>query len=245
MLSPGNVKLGLGCLIWSFSLPSRLTCPGRSPVCERHCYSARFERRRPSVCRRYEGNWALSRPDFPKRVVAFIRRQVIGVVRIHVGGDFYSAAYARKWLAVMRRLPGVRFFCYTRSWRVAAIRRMLSAMARLANVRLWYSADRDTGAPRRVPRGVRVAWLMEEPGDHPPRADLVFRVHALRRLVQKWVPWRPGVGRALVCPVENGVTGHRTTCGQCGVCWRPPPEEKHPMIGLPMIGARQSGGTPG
>src|SRR5262249_616176 len=110
----------------------------------------------------------------------------------------YSASYARKWLAVMQRARHVRFFFYPRSWRVPAIRRLLGRMARLPNVRAWLSCDRDTGVPARVPRGVRLAWLMTTPDDRPPRADLVFRTLPLRRTVQK------RVGLALVCPVENG-----------------------------------------
>jgi hypothetical protein len=50
--------------------------------------------------------------------------------------------------------------------------------------------------------------------DLPPRADLVFRVHRLRKAVAK------RVALALVCPVENGATGHRTDCGRCRLCIR-------------------------
>src|SRR5262245_60203608 len=104
MLCPGNTKLGRGRLIWSFSLPSRSSCPGRSAVCERACYSHAVERRRSSVLRRYRRNLMESRRlDFAARMVDFIRRRRVAVVRLHVGGDFYSAEYARKWLAVMRR----------------------------------------------------------------------------------------------------------------------------------------------
>ena len=48
--------------------------------------------------------------------------------------------------------------------------------------------------------------------DIPTRADLVFRVQRLRKTVAK------RVNLALVCPVENGATGHRTDCGRCRVC---------------------------
>ena len=34
----------------------------------------------------------------------------------------WATRNARKWLHTMRRSPRVRFFFYTRSWRVAAIR---------------------------------------------------------------------------------------------------------------------------
>jgi hypothetical protein len=238
MLSPGNTRLGTTRAIWTFSLPSRTSCPGRSPLCARRCYSDHIERRRPSVRRRYERNLRLSRrPTFVARVVAFIVRRRVRVVRLHVGGDFPDPAYARKWLAVMRGLPTVRFYFYSRSWRVPAVRRVLAAMARLPNVRAWFSCDRDTGVPRRVPAGVRLAWLMTAPDDRPPRADLVFRVRPLRRLVQKRVGWEGGAGQALVCPTENGITGNRTSCARCGVCWRTAPPTSPTRVPLPVVGS--------
>jgi hypothetical protein len=135
------------------------------------------------------------------------------VVRLHVGGELYSPGYAKKWLAIMRQLPRVRFFLFSRTWRIAAIRPVLEQMARRKNVRLWYSCDRETGVPDDVPRGVRLAWLMVDHQDVPPRADLVFRVRRLRSQPVK------RIGLTLVCPVE-GATGHRTDCERCRVCWR-------------------------
>ena len=165
---------------------------------------------------RYQRNLELSRRrDFARLVLAFLILHDVRVVRIHVAGDFWCRGYARKWLTVMRRAPHVRFYFYTRSWRVPAIHPVLCQMALLPNVRAWFSCDRDTGVPEQVPAGVRLAWLMTRPDDLPPRADLIFRTLPLRRRVLK------RVGLALVCPVENGVTGHRTDCERCGVCWRP------------------------
>jgi hypothetical protein len=239
MLSPGNTKLGRGRRIWTFSLPSRTSCPGRSPLCARQCYAYRIERRPPSVRRRYQRNRRLSRrPDFVARVAAFLVRRQVHVVRLHVSGDFPSPAYARKWLAVMRRLPGVRFYFYTRSWRVPSIRRVLAAMAWLPNVRAWFSAGRQTGVPGRLPAGVRLAWLMTAPDDLPPRADLVFRVRPLWRLVRKRVGWEGGAGQALVCPTENGATGRRTSCELCGVCWRGPAPPSPARFPMPVIAHR-------
>src|SRR5262249_35667365 len=159
--------------------------------------SWRTERHRASVRLRYQRNLELSlRPGFAARMAGFIRRRGVRVVRVHVGGDFYDASYARKWLAVMRRCRATRFFFYTRSGRVPAVRRVLAAMARLDNVRAWFSCDRDVGVPSRLPRRVRLAWLMASPQDRPPRADLVFRVRRLRSQVCKRVPL-PVLGAAL------------------------------------------------
>jgi hypothetical protein len=218
VLSPGNTKLGRRGLIWGFGLPSARpdVCVGASDACREHCYAAAMERLRPAVLARYERNLQLSRlPDFEAVVVALIVVNTIAVVRIHVGGDFYSAAYARKWLRIARRLPEVCFYTYTRSWRDRRIRPVIEQLAGLPNVRVWYSCDRDTGVPDRVPKRVRLAWLMTAQDDlPPPRADLVFRVRRLRGRQAK------RIGLTLVCPVENGATGHRTDCNRCGVCWR-------------------------
>ena len=79
-------------------------------------------------------------------------------------------------------------------------------------MRLWYSCDHDTGIPARVPRRVKLAWMHTSADDIPDRADLIFRVQRLRKTVAK------RVSLALVCPVENGATGHRTDCGRCRLC---------------------------
>jgi hypothetical protein len=239
MLTPGNTKLGRRRRLWGFGLPSRSTCPGRSGACAAACYSYRLEQFRPGVRARYRRNLILSRrADFARRVLALIAARAVEVVRVHTAGDFYAAAYARQWLTVMRAAPAARFFLYTRSWRVPDIRRVLLAMARLANVRVWFSCDRETGLPGRVPRRVRLAWLMTRPDDLPPRADLVFRVRRLRGAVLKRVPWLDAPGAALVCPTENGITGHRTSCSQCRLCWRPLPEPPAgPRRALPLLGS--------
>ena len=209
LLSQGNNKLGEG--IYTFSLPAVATCPGASPACRCECYALRgrfhFLRR---AYRRYLA--ASAEEGFVARMVGEIRRRWAGCVRIHVSGDFYSAEYVRKWAAVARACPATRFFAYTRSWRRADIAEALAELSRCRNVRLWYSCDHDTGIPARVPRRVRLAWMQTSADDLPPRADLVFRVHRLRGTVAK------RVSLALVCPVENGATGHRTDCGRCRVC---------------------------
>lgn len=239
MLTRGNGKLGRG-RIWGFGLPSRATCPGQTPACSAHCYSAQIEAYRPSVRQRYQSNYALSRrSDFADRVCAFIRRRGIEVVRVHTAGDFDTLEYAQRWLSVMQRLPGTRFYLYTRSWRIPRIRRVLTSMARCSNVRVWFSLDRDTGSPGRVPAGVQLAWLMTEEADIPDRGDLIFRTQSLRRRIRKRVAL-PNGAETLVCPTENGVTGHRTDCERCGICWehpfqpQPQPQNQNGRVTLPM-----------
>jgi hypothetical protein len=233
MLTPGNKKLGER-LIWGFGLPSGRpdVCAGMSAECREHCYARQVERLRPAALARYEKNLALSRlPDFERRIRYFLLGHEIAVVRLHVGGDFYSAAYARKWARVMRRLPEVRFFLYTRAWRLTAIRPALERMAGLPNCRVWYSCDRETGVPARVLPRVRLVWLLTRAGDDPPRgAGLAFRIRRLRGEP------RTRANGVRICPAEDGVLRERrVTCDRCGLCWEPLPGEPRRRVALPLL----------
>jgi hypothetical protein len=152
---------------------------------------------------------------FPQLVIDDIRERWIQVVRIHVSGDFYDVPYTRKWLTVARALPQVKFYAYTRSWREKRFRRALADLAACDNVRLWYSADDETGPPEDVPASVRVAWMMTIEEELPviePSA-VVFPVHSLRHDVPK------KVAGAVVCPADRTET-KSTTCAACSLCWR-------------------------
>lgn len=233
MLTRGNHKLG-GRLIWSFSLPSARPqiCTGMTSLCRHHCYARRLERFRPVLRDRYEANYRLSQSStFERRVRAFLVAHAVAVVRLHVGGDFAGASYARRWLRVMRRMRQVRFYSYTRAWRDDTIRPVLERMAGLTNCRLWYSCDAETGVPPVVPPRVRLAWLQADEGDlPPPGTDLVFRIRSLRR--------RPAShpGDAPVCPAEDGQARPQpVTCEHCGVCWLPLPDDTPGRQPLPIV----------
>ena len=228
MLTPGNHKLG-GHLIWGFALPSgtAAVCVGMTPTCRAECYAVRTERYRRAAAARYRANLLRSRRrDFARRVRAVLVAHAVRVVPIHTGGDFYSPAYARQWLTIISRSPRTRFFFYSRSWRVPAIKAVIDRMAALPNCRAWYPADRDTGVPADVPPGVRVAWLMTEPTDvPPPGTDLVFRVHRLRN---RSAP----VPTACVCPAEDGIArGRAVTCEPVRVLLAPDPDRARPVAG--------------
>lgn len=219
MLSAANAKLGPG--IFGFGLPSRGTCPGRTGLCSRLCYSFRYEMLRPTVRAFYRANLqAAKRPDFAAVVEAEIRAKQCRVVRVHTAGDFFSPAYAWAWHRVARRNPGVTFFAYTRSWRRPGFRPVLRALAARPNVHLWWSVDPETGMPGRPPpRGVRLAYLQAAAADRPAGpVDLVFRAHALRRTPRRVVAGAP------VCPTETGYPdAAEATCGTCRTCLSPPP----------------------
>lgn len=236
MLTRGNHKLGPD-RIWTFSLPSgtAVTCPGMSPTCQGHCYAVAFERYRPAATAKYQQNLILShRRDFVRRVRAFLVAHAVRILRVHVAGDFYSARYAAKWLRIMTRSPGTRFYFYTRSWRVPSIKVVIDRMAAIFNCRAWYSTDCDTGLPADVPPRVRLAWLMTTANDTPPSGtDLVFRIHRLRG---RSTP----TGGPPICPAEDGLVRARpVTCDRCGYCWRPEPPGR---IALPVVDCFRPGG---
>ena len=241
MLTPGNAQLGTG-LIWGFGLPSGTAsvCVGMSRLCKSVCYAVRTEQYRPSARKRYQRNLELSRrKGFARRVRAFLIAHHIRVVRIHTGGEFYGAKYIRKWRAIIQRSPRVKFFTYTRAWRISEFRTELEWLAELPNLQLWYSADRETGLPDSVPAQVRIAWLMAGEDDLPPadgRIDLIFRVRQLRSVpLAEWndVP---------ICPAESGRPGPKSTCDRCRLCWKSPTKavSESRLLSLPLIVRKES-----
>jgi len=139
-----------------------------------------------------------------------VRQRGVIVLRLHTSGDFYDREYVGKWLTIMRRASKPRYFAYTRSWNDGEIAPVLQEMAKLRCMRLWYSCDA-TGAPERVPPGVRLAYLQTADEPPPRNAQLVFRVRKLRKL-----PALP-----VVCSSETpqGKSGG-VTCGSCARCFQ-------------------------
>jgi hypothetical protein len=210
LLQHGNSKLGRAIHVWS--IPAVDTCPGSTAVCRKLCYALRHRFRFASVRKRLAWNRRqCDRPDFVERMISEIRSSGVLVLRVHVAGDFYDAAYVRKWMAIVKRLPRVRFYGYTRSWRIASIAPALEELAACSAMRLWYSVDDESGIPSRVPSRVRLAYLQTTSVPPPAGMDLVFRPHSLRTL-----PELP-----IVCDHET-TSGRQlgVTCGSCGRCFR-------------------------
>jgi hypothetical protein len=133
------------------------------------------------------------------------------VLRVHIGGDFMSPRYTQKWIEIAARCKDVRMFAYSRSWRVEKIRPLLYAWGALPNVRLYLSADRDSGLPQNVPPGIRVAWLQVDE-QLPPGGDLTFQVRRLRRLALPMSA--PVCGQETPQGKQEGMN-----CSNCRVCW--------------------------
>ena len=157
----GNSKVGR---VWTFSLPSVVTCPGASSWCRQHCYAARFERLRASCRRAYIRNFALSLD--PERFVAHVLKSLpedAPLVRIHVAGDYYSHEYCDAWGSICQARPDTLFWSYTRSWNIPVMLPSLEQLRQQPNLQLFASTDTDMPHP---PAGWRTAFV-----DIDPRAN--------------------------------------------------------------------------
>jgi hypothetical protein len=209
LLIRGNEKLGGE--IWHWSLPAIVTCPGKTRVCEKICYATIGHYNQTSVKKRLESNLDSSRKSwFPGQIIEEVQRQGIEVVRIHASGDFYDEEYIRKWIEIIELCPDTRFYTYTRSWRVEELVRPLEELARLDNMQMWYSADRED-SPVKVPDRVRVAYLQDRSPRQGKETDLLFRTKPLRVIGK-------GMDLPMVCPVELP-TSKDVTCSSCKHCW--------------------------
>jgi hypothetical protein len=207
MLKRGNKKTGKS--IYQWSIPAGKTCPGKTKACIK-CYALNGNFRRHVVGESFKKNYRKSKlPGFVDRVIKFIETKKLTTVRVHVSGDFYSLKYTENWLKIVKACPQVKFWAYTRSWRVPEILPALRALAKQPNFTLWLSADKHSGKPPSVAKA-SVAYMQMTELDTPPKyAKLVFRVK--RQTVQK------KVNEKLVCPSENGIT--KTTCEKCQICY--------------------------
>lgn len=216
-LSSRVTKLGNNLCGWSLPAGKEYSCPGETRTCAVRCYAKSGHFHQTHVKAAHRRNLALSRtPDFVDWMRWELRQKQVGVLRIHVAGDFYDEEYVAKWQQIIRASQRTLFFAYTRSWRHEDLLPALIGLSRLPNMSLWWSQDMRTGTPPTV-RGVRTAYMAISDLDAaaaPPDADLVFRTDH-RTVLKK-------ANGILVCPPENGVTTKiPITCSRCGICWRP------------------------
>jgi len=221
----GNAKIGA---ISQFSLPAGqnfrgATCPGATEFCESLCYAKSVFFMMHEW--KYYVNWAYV-TLFPENFTQIWNQAAItGVVRMHVGGDFFSPEYVSLWADIIKNRKYTRFYAYTRSWQngKGQLRKEflgpLRKISALENMRLVLSCDRQTGVPPAdlIPTAIR-AWLAENDQDLPGvDVELIFRDHTgMKATVSE-------MGGAPVCPVERSpkyrkVDG-KITCQNCSWCW--------------------------
>lgn len=117
---------------FTFNLPRKLACHGRTDICARGCYQAISEEmlkekgRDSQVLYSRKLNWFLAeQDDFVERILKEIMRRKPKadqriIFRIHASGDFYSEEYLKKWMkiALITKLKNKNydFVAYTKSY---------------------------------------------------------------------------------------------------------------------------------
>jgi hypothetical protein len=129
----GNAKWGKA--IHTFTLPSGYTCPGASACLTRanketgkitdganqtfRCFAASSESRYKNVRNLAWFNLELLKKNNTESLATDLIQASLpvgaSVIRIHVGGDFFSESYFRAWINVAVSNPGIKFYAYTKS----------------------------------------------------------------------------------------------------------------------------------
>ena len=101
--------------IWVFNLPIGDTCP-YAGLCRKDCYGTKGNYLYQSNLDKYKYNWMVSQSsEFVDRICNEIKDKLVGAVRIHSIGDFYSMEYLGKWVKIAQLNPTVKFYAYTKS----------------------------------------------------------------------------------------------------------------------------------
>jgi len=153
-LGEGIKKVGE---VFTFSLPSHITCPGMSIWCKKHCYAYRYERRRPKCQKAYQNNFALTQniDNFITTMIGILPR-IMPCFRIHISGDFYSIEYIEAWQKICSAFPQTKFWTYSRSWNVSELLPSLNTLRTLPNVQIFASTDPTIRLP---PEDWRIAFI--------------------------------------------------------------------------------------
>ena len=184
----GNRKLGPNVVTYSREPGYHETCPGSTPECEAICYAKKVQGQVRQVWR---GNGGEDVPPIPADA---------RLLRLHVSGDFTTAAYICGWISRLMARPDVRAWVYTRSWRVPELHPSLEGLRSLRNVQMFASMDPTT--PEQPPKGWRVAWL-----DGDRRGDALGS-GAMNRRTQAGT-------MSYVCPEEAGAAADCESCRYC------------------------------
>jgi hypothetical protein len=189
--------------VYTYSrLPGRIggTCPGATSECQDICYAKRVVNTPPvwEMWRRNSEAIRLPLADDPLPPDAKI-------VRLHVSGDFDTTYYIDQWYWLAREHPDVRFFGYTRSWRVPELLVRLERFWALPNVQLFASMDKSMN--ELPPLGWRRAWLEDD-----PRANLFNDRQDVRFAVRNG---EIAMVSVYVCPEEMG---RKENCQKCNYC---------------------------
>ena len=106
-VSFGNSKLPKGTMI--FNLPAVITCPLRTPLCEKSCYALKAEVQYRHVVpqARHHNLDRVRKGLFKGLMIEAIQKhhKKIKAIRIHESGDFLSQSYLNDWFAIAKEFP--------------------------------------------------------------------------------------------------------------------------------------------
>lgn len=106
---------------FNFGIPAHVSKSGElicvfAKECIYNCYAKEGAYRWPAVANAYEYRYETTKsPLFPEIMTAEIKKKKAKAIRIHDSGDFYCVEYVLKWLEIMKALPDVQFYAYTKS----------------------------------------------------------------------------------------------------------------------------------
>lgn len=153
-ISSENKKLGK---IKNFSLPHKISCPGKSEWCEKYCYVTRYYRRFEKCRNAYTKNFEISKEDsFTVLMINKLKKINSQYLRIHTSGDFYSTDYINKWIEICKKLPEHNFWCYTRSWIIPKLFKEIKKLNKIKNIQIFLSSDPTMSPP---PKDFRIAFI--------------------------------------------------------------------------------------
>ncbi|WP_435158194.1 GP88 family protein [Amycolatopsis sacchari] len=106
---------------WAGRLPDGRTyntCPSAG-ICREVCYARHGTYLWPAVRAKHQANLQFVLDDLPGWEQAMCAELAAAKfdgrwIRVHDSGDFFSDAYTRSWLSVMRCRSNVNFYCYTK-----------------------------------------------------------------------------------------------------------------------------------
>ena len=193
----------------AWSLPPGITCPGATPVCSRACYAARGRHSIQTVQRAHVRNWVVTQHaldtgqgdrwvDAMVSLIRFSPAGIAGLFRIHESGDFYSQQYLDLWVKIVKKLPNIRFWAYTRSFDLD-----FSGLLALENFRLWVSIDTDN-------ENEAFQFLAGCQGLKCTKNPV--------RLAQMGEPFWDDPKKSFLCPESQGTF---PSCAACGLCFSP------------------------
>lgn len=237
MLSTDN-KVGKypGEAAWALS--EAKSCCKRQPsgrtvatdLCKQLCYGGpkgigRLYRGRPSLeAKTKRSNKIRQRQDFVELMVGSLATYGVGLLRIHMVGDFDSVSYIEDWHRIALAYPLTTFLAFTRAWREPSFIPALSGFAALRNVHLHLSYDRTSGDPPAI-EGARTTPLLDKqdraPTLHPETDSVAFRARQPDTYAKHPLRWAdPAKKITPICPQESGMMpeGKAKPCRACRIC---------------------------